>query len=671
MHADRSTEATGPGLAAFSRDVLFAVLEDLPIGVAVHVGPEFTYVYLNRALRALSGDRKMLGLPYAEAWPDLADRVVPVMREVLETGKPFQAEDRPFGESRYVTFSFRRIRLDTDNAVLVTARDTTDEVEAQRQAQVEAAQLDEVLERMGDAFFGLDRDWRFTYVNERGARLLARPREELIGESIWDVFPEAKGTAFYSELQRAMREQRPVAFEEYYAPLDMWASVQAHPSPSGLSAFLSNITSLKQREAALATSEAQLRAVIDNSPDIIQMKDLDGTFIRVNDEFARLFGMPKEEVIGKSDRDLLPADTARKLEENDHLVREQGRPVQFEEEVSVPSVGHRLYLTTKFPLKDASGRVYGTAGISADITQRAEQERARRESEERFRKVFEEGPVGIVLVSPDGLEIVRANDTYERMLGYTKEEMTGVTLFDVTHPDDHAKMRQLADLVISGEIPFYRWEKRYVRKDTSVLWVAATGSLMRDEEGRPSLFIDMVEDITQRKQAETALRDKDLAIRKAYSDVIDAVTGGKLVLMTPEELREVLGRQVSREWRAADYEQFSGLRHELSEVLRRQHMTEDDIHAYVLAGTEAVTNSVKHGGGGTMRVRKTAHAVQIEVSDEGPGIDFGDLPRAALVPGYSTKASLGMGFTIMLEVCDRLLLTTQPGLTSIVLEKAI
>ena len=83
---------------------------------------------------------------------------------------------------------------------------------------------------------------------------------------------------------------------------------------------------------------------------------------------------------------------------------------------------------------------------------------------------------------------------------------------------------------------------------------------------------------------------------------------------------------------------------------------------------EALDNAIKHAKGGTYRVFAKGHHLQVAIGDEGPGIDFRMLPRATLVPGFSTAASLGMGFTIMLQLCDRVLLSTRPGHTAVVLE---
>ena len=89
---------------------------------------------------------------------------------------------------------------------------------------------------------------------------------------------------------------------------------------------------------------------------------------------------------------------------------------------------------------------------------------------------------------------------------------------------------------------------------------------------------------------------------------------------------------------------------------------------FVIAACEAVTNSVKHAGSGQVQVYVKGRIAQVAVTDFGPGIDFSILPKATLIAGFSTKQPLGMGFNLMLEICERVLLATQPGFIRIILE---
>jgi anti-sigma regulatory factor (Ser/Thr protein kinase) len=153
-------------------------------------------------------------------------------------------------------------------------------------------------------------------------------------------------------------------------------------------------------------------------------------------------------------------------------------------------------------------------------------------------------------------------------------------------------------------------------------------------------------------------------------DVLDAVTGGKLILLTEDELESELGTPIT------DAVVFSAPA-ELALARRTLVRTVDDAFAGRIRRThllssvgEALDNAIKHGGGGTYQVFAREASLQVVVADEGPGIDFHTLPRATLVPGFSTAASLGMGFTIMLQLCARVLLATRPGRTLVTLEFA-
>jgi PAS domain S-box-containing protein len=136
---------------------------------------------------------------------------------------------------------------------------------ARAQAEATSAEIRAVLERIGDAYIAFDTEWRYTYVNSKAAELALKPASELLGRSVWDEFPTAIHTPFYSELQRSMREQVPVEFENYYAPLGKYFENSVYPSPSGVGVFYRDITqrvrtqrALEERTRELAAKNAEL-----------------------------------------------------------------------------------------------------------------------------------------------------------------------------------------------------------------------------------------------------------------------------------------------------------------------------------------------------------------------------------------------------------------------------
>lgn len=136
----------------------------------------------------------------------------------------------------------------------------------QRQiAQAESAEIRGILERIGDAYMAFDTEWRYTYVNRKAAELARKPASDLIGRCVWDEFPEAVNTSFYTELQRAMREQIPIQFDNYYAPLGKHFDNTVYPSPSGVGVFYRDVSErrrtedeLKNRSIELARKNAEL-----------------------------------------------------------------------------------------------------------------------------------------------------------------------------------------------------------------------------------------------------------------------------------------------------------------------------------------------------------------------------------------------------------------------------
>ena len=129
-------------------------------------------------------------------------------------------------------------------------RDVTDEKRTQEEIRQARQRLETVITSITDGFLVLDRDWRYTYFSETGARMLGVRADEMIGGVVWELFPHARGTAFYQEYHRAVETGQPVHFEEYYpAPLDKWLECHCYPSSEGLSVFFRDVTERKHAEA--------------------------------------------------------------------------------------------------------------------------------------------------------------------------------------------------------------------------------------------------------------------------------------------------------------------------------------------------------------------------------------------------------------------------------------
>jgi two-component system, sensor histidine kinase and response regulator len=161
---------------------------------------------------------------------------------------------------------------------------------------------------------------------------------------------------------------------------------------------------------------------------------------------------------------------------------------------------------------------------------------ALRQSEERFRKAFEEGPVGIVLGGPD-FRILKANRALCRMLGYTEQELAGLRFVDITHPEDADRTLQLGRQLFSGEIPGYQAEKRYVTKDQRVIWADLTASLIRGPDGQPLYALEVIEDISARREAEQILETSERRFRaliEKSSDCLSLISPSGTILYDAE-----------------------------------------------------------------------------------------------------------------------------------------
>ena len=153
-----------------------------------------------------------------------------------------------------------------------------------------------------------------------------------------------------------------------------------------------------------------------------------------------------------------------------------------------------------------------------NVAEHSRAEEVLRESEERFRKIFEEGPLGMAIVDLD-YRFVKVNAMLSPMLGYTEQELTGLAIADITHPGDTDTDIEFIRQVLRGEIATYQMEKRYIKKGNGIIWVNLTRSLIRDQRETPLYFLTMIEDVTKRKHSERSLQQRTAELEAANKEL--------------------------------------------------------------------------------------------------------------------------------------------------------
>ncbi len=281
---------------------------------------------------------------------------------------------------------------------------------------------------------------------------------------------------------------------------------------------------LEMANAALRESEERVRTVITNAPIVLFALDKDGAFTLLEGKALEPMDFDPAQIVGRS---------AFEVYANAPNVSEAVKLALAGEQTTTLAPGGALLFEARLgPLRDDRGNVIGVIGVATDITERKRAEDALRESEERFRKVFEEGPLGMAIVGRD-VKPVRANAALCRMLGYTEEELLQKSFTEVTHPNYRERDSALAVRLFAGEIPSFKVEKAYIKKNGEILPIMLAAAALRDAEGNITYSLGMMEDISDRKHAEEALRESEETLKATIESTADGIlvvnNAGKVV----------------------------------------------------------------------------------------------------------------------------------------------
>jgi two-component system, sensor histidine kinase and response regulator len=362
--------------------------------------------------------------------------------------------------------------------------------------------------------------------------LLDYSHAELLRRSTSDlVESEPDWTAEFTRLLREEHWEGDVTFRKKggaSVPVEVRAKAMAGPDGPLYVAFLRELTQRQQLEQELRSSEAKYRSLVEHLPAVVYTlaNDEQQTTTYFGPQFETLTGVSPEEALEQARRQswldfVHPDDRARVIEAS-RLSDSLGAPFRSEHRI-VRSDGSYVWIRDeRVPVHDEAGQLVAWQGVYLDISERKAVEDALAASEARFRTAFENAPIGMALVHPDG-SFLLGNHALCVMLGYSEEELLGTTFQEITHPDDLeddlAQMRR----ALGGELATYALEKRYIRRDGQTIWVRLIASLLRDEAGAPRYFIAQIEDITERRAAETALADERDLLRTLMNHLPDAI----------------------------------------------------------------------------------------------------------------------------------------------------
>ncbi len=242
-----------------------------------------------------------------------------------------------------------------------------------------------VLESIRDAFYSLDRDWRFTYVNDQAEKQLERRREDLLGQRLWTVLPRKAEMDYFPRFHRAAETGEPEGFEVFSPALDKWFDVHAYPSEEGLSVYSQEITGRVQAQRQLEDSHKLLKAIIDGTDNQIFIKDRDSRYLLINPAGAAMLGTTPEAAVGKGDEAFFPPESVRGNRESDLRVMTTGEMQTYESSDIINGVEH-VFLSTKGPYRDAAGNLLGVIGIAREITEQRRAAEALRAAKEEAEK---------------------------------------------------------------------------------------------------------------------------------------------------------------------------------------------------------------------------------------------------------------------------------------------
>jgi len=368
-----------------------------------------------------------------------------------------------------------------------------------------------------------DRDLRLTFIGGEDVKNYGPP-EMYLGKELSEVAGAETCAAVEPNLRRAFAGNTVT----YETPHTAGRKYRATATPLfwrdgvvvEVMVAAANITEQKEIEEALRASEERFRLLAEVTNDAIWDWDLTTNELWWNEGFEKLFGFRRDEIEKTIDswyNRIHPEDRDRVIPDIHRTIAGGGADWSGEYRFLCKNGQYAYVLDRGRVIRNTAGKAVRMVGGMRDLTERREAEAALGQSEERFRATFEQAPIGIAEISPEGA-FERVNPKLCEMFGYSAEELLKRNAHALTHSEDLLMTSTLVAEVLAGKRTTFEIDKRYMRKDGSVLWAHAISTILRDAAGLPRTFIAVIEDVTARKLADQAIESLPARLLKAQDE---------------------------------------------------------------------------------------------------------------------------------------------------------
>jgi two-component system NtrC family sensor kinase len=504
------------------KGVLKILGEEAPVGVCIMQGGKFCC--FNSSFPIATGytadeliGKDSLAIVAPEDRETVKENTIKMLKGKLISPYQFRVIHKD-GSIVWIMATVKSIQYHGRRATLGSYMEVTERKQLEEALKEREEKYRELADSITDVFFAMDEHLRYTYWNKASEILTGIRAEDAVGKSLREIFPDMPGVRRAEKMYcKVLKTQQPQTFvnETDIGGRHYIFEISAYPTQDGISVFVRDITEHKLAEERLKESEQRYRLLFENSPDCIAQIDREGRYLAANPAVSKSLGVPLEELNGKLVSKVVPREVAQ------HRVRmlkkalDEWQTQTFEDE-RAGRYFHHIIIPTKI-----SDQKEGVQVITRDITERKKMEEALRQSEEKYRVLFDNAVIGMVVLDAETMKVVMVNQAALNIFGFSSvDEAIVLNPLEFIVPEDRKRALENTTKDLFEQDLRRTYEFRAVTKDGREIWISTTSARII-HEGRLAGLVAFA-DITERKGMEEALKQSEERYRTILDEMGDS-----------------------------------------------------------------------------------------------------------------------------------------------------